>query len=598
MDDAFLDHVNLEQNTEARTLIETDIKAARSDSGFLSGVIGKYYRQSLPFDTDVFRSIDQQPVSTRMAIKNDPIWSRIGRFVHLVDFSEKERQKFATDQEPEKLAIFLLFEKDLDVLDRVFNNPSLPTKVLLDYINVIKERDIDREDDKILRLAQKILKRRSRRIVKARDILSLTKTELNSDSFLLITAYLADEDPQIQDAALNAISGASLELVAEALANDECVLRIREGNHELSGIQVMAVLKKAVMHVLRVHDTRQLMEADQTEASGHAKTDLFPLLTDLKRRSLDVCAEDPTDFFNLGILAYCHMDDKEELRTKAQGILSVEDILELAGDDSTSRTVATEILHHLEHHPDSKIQMMVQEMRLKEADRLNKRMKELEVSVNAYFDVVFQSLGYARINDQKEAVQVLRTALSFLQQYAGGLDQAEQSSAATVQNFVRRAIDHYESSINTLYKDTKKEMFTELEEIQGIVRHILDLKTFKFDEEGGSAKQVIDETILNKAVMIWRSSISQYLGRIKDLEEMLRIKWMRLVAENEPAKKAEAFESELYEAFGEIEGHHKDDVDCKLKIPCRDCKRRGCASERFLLQVDFLISETTENFHK
>lgn len=597
MEEGFLDNLNLEKASAVKSLIESDIKAARTESGFLSGIIQKYYRQNLPFDPDVFRNIDQQPVATRMAIKNDPTWSRIGRFVNVTDFSEKERQKFASDQEVEKLAIFLLFEKDLDVLDKVFNNPSLPTKVLMDYINVIKERDIDREDDKILRLAQRILKRRSRRIVKARDILSLIKTDLGCDAFLLLTAYLADEDPQIQSAALNAISAATPDLVAEALAMDECLMKIRESNMELSGIQVMEVLRKSAIHVLRIQDTRHLMEDDGHASAGPASAPLLEKLDDLKMRALDDCAENPTDFFNLGVLAYCHMDEKEAVRQKAIGILSVDDILELTGDESTPRNISNEILKYLEKHPDGKIEMLVQEIRLKEADRLNKRMKELEVSVNAYFDVVFQSLGYARINDQKEAVQVLKTSMNFLQQYAHVSESPDTATAATVEAYLRKAVGFFENSINTLYKDTKKEMFTELEEIQGIVRHILDLKTFKFEEESSAASQVVDEATLSKAVMIWRSSISQYLGRIKDLEEMLRIKWTRLVADHEPAKKAEAVESELYEAFAEIEGHHKEDVECKLKIPCRDCKRRGCASERFLIQIDFLISETTENFH-
>lgn len=98
--------------------------------------------------------------------------------------------------------------------------------------------------------------------------------------------------------------------------------------------------------------------------------------------------------------------------------------------------------------------------------------------------------------------------------------------------------------------------------------------------------------------MIWRATISVFLGRVKDLEEMLRMKWTKLISEGNTKQKIEAFESELYEAFDEIESGHKTEVECKLKIPCRECKRRGCASERFLHQVDFLLDEINMNFGK
>jgi hypothetical protein len=595
----FLEHINLEKPlNEVKNLIETDVRAAKTDSGFLTDVLTKYYRQPLPFDPDLFRQIDSQPVGVRLAIQNDPYWSRIGRFVHILDFSEKERLKFASEAEIEKIAIFLLFEKDLDVLDRVFNNATLPTKVLLDYINIIKERDIDREDDKILRLALKIFKRRSRRIIKAHDILRLAKTEIREDPFIQLITYVCDEDPLIRDAALNAVSSVPLGLVASVLQSDRTVERIRTFHPAISGIAALDILHVAVKHILRIHDTHAVMESGQNEKVPPAGVDLFGLLETRKLRELGRCVDDPTNLFNLGMLAFCHMDPKEEVQRKARDILAVEDILELAGDESTPRELSIEILRLLDRHPDEDVKARVQEIRLAEAERVNKRMKELEVSVNAYFDVVFQSLNYARINDQKEAVQILRGALSYVQQFSETVQQKDPGTVTVTQGFLRKAIEHYEGSINNLYMDTKHEMFTELEEIQGIVHHLLDLKNFKFEEESEQSPRDVDEAVLNKAVMIWRSSISQYLGRIKDLEEMLRLKWTRLVQEAEPVKKLEQIESELYEAFGEMENQHKDDVDCKLKIPCRECKRRGCASERFMLQVDFLISEINENFSK
>lgn len=100
-----------------------------------------------------------------------------------------------------------------------------------------------------------------------------------------------------------------------------------------------------------------------------------------------------------------------------------------------------------------------------------------------------------------------------------------------------------------------------------------------------------DAELLNKAATIWRISISRYLGRIKDLDEMLHLKLVKVLQEVSPNDKIEQLEDEIHIATMEIETSHKESVDCKLKIPCRECKRRGCASERFLLQCGFLLEE-------
>jgi hypothetical protein len=292
-----------------------------------------------------------------------------------------------------------------------------------------------------------------------------------------------------------------------------------------------------------------------------------------------------------------HLETDEELSKTAQEILSLEDVFELLGDESTPRHVSVSVLKMLERHPHKPIQTRAQEFRIKDAEKLNRKMKEIEVSVNAYFDVIFQSLNYSKINNEKEAVQILKTALNYLQQFSQEATELDTGAVTVTQGIMRKAIEHFDHSITHLYGDTKKEVFSEIEEIQGMVQHILDLKNFKFEEEKQKTEDV-DEEILNKAVMIWRSTISIFLGRIKDLEEMLRMKWSKLISENNSKKKIEEIESELYEAFNEIESTHKASVECKLKIPCRECKRRGCASERFLHQVDFLLDEINVNFGK
>ena len=579
---------------QAEVLEQTDAKLSKSESAALKSILTKYYRLPLPHTLDVYRNFLEQPVNVRMAIQNDPFWNKVGRYIQVLDFSEQERLKFARDSECENLMVFLLFEKNLEVLEAVFNNPRLPTKVLLDYVNLIKERDIDREDDKILKAAQRVMKRRSRRIVKAREIHGLAFQSLSLENAAVLFCFMIDEDPQIRQAAANVISMMSVKFLQKILRSDDFDEFMRKRQPTLLGNEFFDILHAAVKIILTSKDTSKMMEEEE---EIEIEADLNEDLRTLKLRTLEKSKDDPSDFFNLSVIVYMHLAEDEAMSAVAQDVLSLEDVFDLLSDESTPRHVSVTILRLLEKHPNKQIQTRAQEIRIKDAERLNKKMKEIEVSVNAYFDVIFQSLNYNKINNEKEAVQNLRTALNYLQQFSQEAEDLEPSAVTVTQGVIRKAIEHFDHSISHLYGDTKKEVFSEIEEIQGMVQHILDLKNFKFEEENKKPDDV-DEEILNKAVMIWRATISVFLGRVKDLEEMLRMKWTKLISEGNTKQKIESIESELYEAFDEIESGHKAEVECKLKIPCRECKRRGCASERFLHQVDFLLDEINMNFGK
>ncbi len=567
----------------------------KSDIAFLSDILSRYYRQPMPFEPEVYKNVDTQPVNIRLAVQNDPFFQKVGRSLHALDFNEIEKAKFAHEAAAEMIAVFLLFEKNLDVLEAVFNNPRLPTKVLLDYVNLIKERDIDRQDDKILRLAQQTLKRRSRRIVKARDILTISKGPINQDRMLSLLTYAMDEDPMIVKAAFNVLQSLHSVFVKEMLDFDDLVEKLRERAPRATGIDIFRSLHETIRQVLGFLDLNQMLGGvDRTDPTG-AQIALRNSLRKRKLWQLEKTKDDPTDLFNLTVLAYLHLDKDQSIREQASAILQIDDVIEVLDDETVPRHIVHSILSLLENHPDDKIRARASEVRLQEVERLNRKMKEIETSINAYFDVIFQSLGYSRINDQKDAIQMLKGAGGFLEQYAAEASHVEPHTKKMVTDYMQAAIQHFQTSINTLYLDTKKELFAELDEIRSMVRYVLDLKQFRFQDER-QRDEDLDESLLGKAVMIWRTAISQYLGRIKDLEEMLHMKWMKLMQDAEPGKKAEVMEDELHGAFLEIEMMHKRNIDCKLRIPCRECKRRGCASERFLIQVDFMLDEMISNF--
>lgn len=568
---------------------------SKTDIAFLSDILDRYYRQPMPFELEVYKSVDTQPVNIRVAVQNDPFFQKVGRSIHALDFSEVEKAKFAHDASTEMIAVFLLFEKNLDVLEAVFNNPRLPTKVLLDYVNLIKERDIDRQDDKILRQAQQTLKRRSRRIVKARDILTISKGAINQDRMLSLLVYAMDDDPMIVKAAFNVLQSLHSVFVKEMLDFDDLIDKLRERAPHATGIDIFNALHETVRQVLKFLDVNQMLGGvDRTDPTG-AQISLRNSLRKRKLHQLEKTKDDPTDLFNLTVLSYLHLDKDKSIQEKAAEVLQIEDVIEVLEDETIPRRIVHGILDQLEKHPDETIRAKASAVRLREVERLNKKMKEIETSINAYFDVIFQSLGYSRINDQKDAIQVLKGANGFLEQYGSEGQHVDPQTRKIVADYLHAAIQHFQNSINTLYLDTKKELFGELDEIRSMVRYVLDLKQFRFQDERQRDEE-LDESLLVKAVMIWRTAISQYLGRIKDLEEMLHMKWMKLMHDNEPSKKTEVLEDELHGAFMEIEMMHKRNVDCKLRLPCRECKRRGCASERFLIQVEFMLDEMISNF--
>ncbi len=574
----------------AEQLIETDAHPHR-DADELKNVLTAYYRQPLPFDLDLIRHLKEQPPGLRQSIKNDPFYLQVGKYLHILDFSEEERIRLAHESEIHELTVFLLFERDLDVLSVVFESPRLPIKNLLDYINLIKERDIDRQDDKILKVAQQIMKRRSRRIIKAREIQMLSVEPVDQEKVTGLLAYLTDDDPYIQSAASNALSSVDAEIIISLLSQKGIITQLRTLLPRHQAGALFQILDKAEKIVLRTRHGSLMLDHITAEDYRKMESSIRQSLYNLKLLEMEECRNDPSDLFNLSLLVYFHLDPDPQLARKAAEILDLNDIFDLLVDETTPHRLVNDMLAIIEKHPDPSVRSRVHEIRLREAERVNKKLKEIEVSVNAYFDVIFQSLGYVRINDRKDAVQILKTALNFLHQYHVESSQSYSEKLGQSDTFINEAIAYYQNTINSIYLDTKKEIFAEMQQIQSMIGHVMDLKEFRFDEDRRATDEAVEEEILNKAAMIWRVSISRYLGRIKDLDEMLHMKFAKIYQEIDPKAKMEVIEDELHVAIMELETSHKESVDCKLRIPCRECKRRGCAAERFLLQCDFLLDE-------
>jgi len=93
--------------------------------------------------------------------------------------------------------------------------------------------------------------------------------------------------------------------------------------------------------------------------------------------------------------------------------------------------------------------------------------------------------------------------------------------------------------------------------------------------------------------MIWQSALGPFLGRIKHLNEMVKIKFSILAKEFE---KHESIQNDFIEIVETYERDHKKKINCELTIACNQCTKRSCAAERFLSETDFFIEELIDNF--
>lgn len=571
-----------------------DEKVSQSDVTFFDEVVEKYYKRNLPSSLDVYLHLAEQPMTVRQKIQQDPFWKKVGKYLHVIDFSTEERIKFAEESDVGLLCVLLLFEKDLTVLDVVFNNPRLGTKLLLDYISLIRERDIDWEDDKILKLAQKIFHQRRARIVKSTEIQKITAGGQSRENLIRLFGFLNDDDKYIQAAAENAIGLINPKQFTDLLELDDLTESFVEMHPSINGLEFLNILRSVVRLMLKNIETSQIFDTGSNKESQKKLSEtLKQKWGEWKYKQVKRCGTSPTDLFNITQVAFFHFDSDDRIKEHARDAFGLKDLLDLISDESTPRKIADGVMGIMNKFGDAELKGYIQEIRIKEAARLNKKMKEIEVSINAYFDIIFSSLGYSKINTYKAAISTLSEAIGHLKRYYSSDNKADSESAEITQESLGRALAFYEETMADVYQETNKHIIEEALEMRGMIKNILSLKRFEFEE--GKPLTEPDQKTLDKVDGIWRFSVSQYLGRIKDLDEMLHLKLCDFMEEQESMEASQSLGKELQLAAAEIESDHKKAVDCKLTIDCVDCKHRGCASERFLQEAEFLLDELNHN---
>jgi len=150
---------------------------------------------------------------------------------------------------------------------------------------------------------------------------------------------------------------------------------------------------------------------------------------------------------------------------------------------------------------------------------------------------------------------------------------------------------------NIILKNDLKELYEiydqstegELTEIHGLLELIFNLHEIDKDkDEEYAVRPGEEEKIDQKVLTIWRSAISAYLGRIKELSEILRVKYEGLTKTTSVGM---IDYQRVISMAEKLEDSHKKRVKCKLPIKCNNCKKRGCSSERFLREIILWVDE-------
>ena len=529
-----------------------------------------------------------------MARKND-FWILIGQLQDVLGFGKIERREFARQEVFRIIIILLMFEDDLSIIREVLRNGSVSTKMITIYMQLLQERGRGKKDQQILQEAEKVLAEKKMRIVKAAEIRNAQKFPLDKEQQLVLLSKLADEDRAIAKTAANIIFDTD-----PAVLHKLIKLATTESPNDkiLSQFVILSQILKVVKKRDDIaHASTDYLNMEKSELNGNLNrsiTDYFSFVINRKRRLiLHNSKNDLTNFQHILLLAHCHCDIDPEIRNIAQNIISLDDLFTLVSDLSTPQHLFKEILHILSEHPSETIRKRALITFQDESKRLWNRLKELEQSLNAYFDIIFQSLGFEQINEYNIALKSIYEADKTIHRYLPQFDKTLKQKVKLINSDFDEIKGIFKKKINSINSDTSMDTIEEIIQIYSMMHQIIELKNFGLEGLRPGLLKDLDPELRNKARTIWQSALGPFLGRIKHLNEMIKIKFFVLAADYE---EKEVLQKEFKEVIESMENEHKNMIDCKLTTSCTQCRKRGCAAERFLGETEFFIQELLDNF--
>ncbi len=538
---------------------------------------------------------NDQDEEVRQAVRRNEYWRLVGRHQDILGFERRERKEFARHERGFNLFTLLMFEKDLDVLKEVLRNPSLSIQMLVQYFRWLDKRGQGKKDQQIFELCKQVIQERKEQIIKISNLQKAMQQPVRPDNLKAILNSAAEQSYAIIKVIQNFFTQLRLadlqKFVATATKPDYF-------QSELDRYLTLTALLQSL------HQRDDLWSIPVTYLNREFHTgndrkdsnigDYFNhLLREERYRLVKRIAGDLTDFNHILILSHVHIDEDQLLNQMAANIMPVDDLLQLINDATVPRRYFKEVLKILNQHKEKSVREKVHSSYLQESQKMKKQLREVELSVQAYFDIIFQSVGYDRIYALHEAMQSFRNAIRQYQKFEPILhDQPRYRPEVFTEN-LEKQIASLQARKKTIYQDISPEVIHELNYIQSVVDEIFQLKELGVNMIRPGTPSDLESELRAKARMIWRNALNTYLGRIKDFSEMLQLKITGLSRQQDFDLD---IKEEMETALRELEREYKGTVHCQLKIACTNCSRRGCASERFLTEVRFLLQELFDNF--
>jgi len=527
--------------------------------------------------------------------RDTKFWQLVGRYQDILGFGKRERRAFARIEGHPNILVLLMFEDDPDVINEVLHNPTVSLHILVLFQQLLKDRGIGRKDEQLQMIARGIIAERREQIIKISEIRKAAEQIDRPENIRIILKYLSERDITINRAIENILSAQPAEVVRKFVN-----MALEEDSFE--HILAQFITLSALITLLKKRDdlkripisALKIKKKHSQKGPYYSIADFLSNLLIKKRLSVvKKSVSNITDFKNIVLLTHCHIESDKSLRHLAKEIMPLEDILNLVNDISTPRKIFKEVLSVLENHFDETVVEQVHDTYLLETSRMRNSLKELELTVQAYFDIIFQSLGYNKINEYLNVVRSINTTEKQLTKFEQLVTDELGDQQFELTQLLDRLKKTLYSKANIIYFDTGPKISHELESIFSIIEDIFKLKDMGLSSLRPGTPQDIESEIRARARIIWQSAISVYLGRIKDLSEMIRKKILRVAT---PFAVKETLEAEMREAGKELEKSYKSKILCSLTNSCRVCGKRGCASERFLQETHFFIKEYLDNF--
>ena len=588
----------------------------KNEVHYYNYIMQKFFRKTPPIPTHIYLQFDDVPPEraielkkqiaahchfpailnvlanddnseVRNAVYQTSYWQLVGRYLDILGFGKRERKAFARNEDKHNIFILLMFEDDQEVFKEILNNPAISLTMLVRFIQLLEKRGHGRRDEIFLHMARQALTRKKDQIIKLSILQRLLRDPKSQRNIEAILPFLVAEESLLKKAVFNVLRRIDQEALKRVVI---AVLNQRNFKSPLMQFKAISFLLEIVQ---KRRESNNLRYSEDPHVFTPHNEYLWKMLTRKRYNIVKSCADDPANFDNILILTYCHVDRDPQLRKLATKILTVEDILELANDLTTPRKIFKKILNILENHFDESVVNKVMESYWQESQRLKDALKEMERTVQAYFDIIFQSLGYSKINDYRTVLDTLGFALKQIKKFEPELLRRMGSELNQLDEITTSIESIFREWMDQIYYVTDEKTLRELEYVKTILEESLSVKDLtRFALRPGTPED-LESNIRVRAHLIWRSALSRYLGRIKDLSEMLQrkiLKLARYVYHNHE------FAKDFKEAMLELEREYKKEVGCQLSIPCRRCTRRGCASERFLRENLFLAEELLDNF--